>query len=129
MLSFVALGSLWKRPQLERRAAGRQLPAWLEPILRSPVLHFVLGAVSAGLLVLVFLTALIGERSPAVNLAPTFVYVVFWLGVPLLSILLGDVWRVLSPWRAAADAVAYVSARAGGAWRPNAAAPVHVIQL
>ena len=34
------------------------------------------------------------------NFAPTFVYVIFWLGVPLLSILFGNVWRALSPWRA-----------------------------
>ena len=37
------------------------------------------------------------------NFAPTFIYVIFWLGMPLLSVLFGDVWRVLSPWRAIAD--------------------------
>ena len=48
------------------------------------VLHGILGAISAGLLVLIFLTALIGEPSSAQNLSPTFIYVIFWLGlVPL----------------------------------------------
>jgi hypothetical protein len=61
---------------------------------------------------------LLGDDSPTLNLAPTFVYVLFWLGVPLLSVLLGDVWRLLNPWRAAADAVAWLSTRAVGAWRP-----------
>ena len=67
------------------------------------------------LLVLVVAAGLVGEDSPTLSLAPTFVYVLFWLGVPLLSVLLGDVWRVLNPWRAAADAVAYLTARAGEA--------------
>jgi len=50
-------------------------------VLRSRVLHVALGAFSAGLLVLVFLAALIGEPSSATNLAPTFVLVIFWLGL------------------------------------------------
>jgi hypothetical protein len=118
VLSFVALGSLWKRPQLERRAPGRPLPAWLERILRSSALHFVLGAVSAGLLVLVFLTALIGERSPAINLAPTFIYVVFWLGLVPLQVLFGNVWPVLNPWLAIANAVAWLWRKLGQEWTP-----------
>ena len=35
VLSFLALGALWKTPQLERRRAGRPLPAALERFLRS----------------------------------------------------------------------------------------------
>ena len=115
--SFVALGVLWKEPRLER-AREHPLPPGLQRVLLSPVLRVGLGALSVGLFFLVVAAGLVGEDSPTLNLAPTFVYVLFWLGLPLLSVLLGDVWRVLSPWRAAADAVAYVSARAGGAWRP-----------
>ncbi len=120
--SFVALGVLWKEPRLER-ARERPLPPGLQRVLLSPVLRVVLGAISVALLVLVVAAGLVGDDSPTLNLAPTFVYVVFWLGMPLLSVLLGDVWRVLNPWRAAADAVAYLSARAGGAWRPPFAYP------
>ena len=36
VLSFLALGALWKTPQLERRRAGHPLPAGLERFLRSP---------------------------------------------------------------------------------------------
>lgn len=118
MLSFVALGALWKRPQLERRAAGRLLPDGLERFLRSDLLRVVLGLASAGLLVLVFLTALIGEPSSAQNLAPTFVYVIFWLGLVPVQLLLGNVWPVLNPWLAFANGVAWVWARLGRTWAP-----------
>ena len=118
VLSFLALGALWKRPQLEHRAAGRPLPPGLERLLRSRALHAVLGLVSAGLLALVFLTALIGEPSSAQNLAPTFVYVIFWLGLVPVQLLLGNVWPVLNPWLAFANGVAWVWARLGRTWKP-----------
>ena len=118
VFSFVALGALWKRPQLERRAAGRPLPPGLERFLRSRALHVLLGFVSAGLLTLVFLTALIGEPSSAQNLAPTFIYVIFWLGLVPVQLLLGNVWPALNPWLAFANGVAWVWARLGRTWTP-----------
>lgn len=123
VLSFLLLGTLWKRPQLERRSAGRPLPTGLERVLRSPALRILLGAVSAGLLVLVFLAALLGEPSSAVNLAPTFVYVVFWLGIVPLQVLLGNVWPALNPWLAIANGAAWVWRTLGRTWNPVVAYP------
>jgi hypothetical protein len=116
VLSFVALWALWKRPLLARASAGRPLPEGLERVLRSTALRVLAGGASLALLVLVTLAAAIGDTSLDENLAPRFVFVVFWLGVPALSVLLGDVWRVLNPWRAAADAAAWVSERSGLGW-------------
>ena len=118
VLSFLALGTLWKRPQLERRAPGRPLPAGLERVLRSTALRLVVGALSAGLLALVFLTALIGEPSSAVNFAPRFVLVIFWVGLVPVQVLLGNVWPVLNPWLAVADAVAWIWRKLGQEWTP-----------
>lgn len=118
IVSFVALGALWKRPQLARRAAGRPLgPRW-QRLLLGPELRIAAGALSFGLLVLVFAAAAFGDDSFERNLAPTFVWVVFWLGLVPLVILLGNVWSVLNPWRAAADAVAWGAERAGVRWVP-----------
>ena len=38
------------------------------------------------------------------NLAPNFVYVHFWVGLVIVSVLLGDVFRAFNPWRAAGRA-------------------------
>jgi hypothetical protein len=112
VVSFSALGVLWTTPRLNPDHA-RPLPAWAQRILLSPVLRIALGAISFGLLVLVWAAAAFGTEQPGENLAPIFVYVVFWLGVVPLVVLLGNVWSVLDPWRAAADAVAWVARRAG----------------
>jgi hypothetical protein len=119
----VALGALWRKPQLERRAAGRPLPPRLERILRSTTLRIMLGAISASLLVLVFATALVGEPSSAVNFAPTFIYVIFWLGLVPVQVLLGNVWPAINPWLAFANATSWVSERLGWRWTPPLSYP------
>jgi hypothetical protein len=118
ILSFLALGALWKSPQLDRRRVGHPLPVGLERFLRSPILHGVLGAISAGLLVLIFLTALIGEPSSAQNITPTFIYVLFWVGLVPVQVLFGNVWRVLNPWLALANGVEWVWRKLGQDWKP-----------
>ena len=118
VVSFVLLGALWKLPQLEHRAGGARLPGLLQTILLSRVLRVVLGAASVALLVVAFAAALFGTTVELLNFAPTFVYVIFWVGLPVLSITLGNVWLVLSPWRAIADAAVWVLERGGREARP-----------
>jgi hypothetical protein len=116
VVSFVALGMLWRQPLLERPEAGSPLPPSLQRILLSRTLRVGLGGISFVLLALIALTALFGERSPAQNLAPTFVYVLFWVGLVPVVVFVGNVWPLVNPWRAAADAVAWLWSRAGHPW-------------
>ena len=110
VVSFVLLGGSGAGPWRRIRAGGA--PRGLESALLSRALRVLLGAISVGLLALTLASALRNDdRAP--ELAPTFVYVVFWLGLPLLSVLLGDVWRVLSPWRALADVTVWAIERTG----------------
>jgi hypothetical protein len=113
VVSFFALGALWRRPVLEGRARGRPLPATLQRVLLGRELRIVAGSASFALLVLIFLAALVGENSASANLAPSFVYVVFWLGLTAVVVLFGNVWSVLNPWRAAADAAAWTFGKLG----------------
>jgi hypothetical protein len=118
VVSFVALGALWRRPLLESREAGRPLPPWAQRVLLSTTLRVLLGLASVALLAIVLWAAAFGEDSVAVNFAPTFVWVIFWLGLVPVVVLLGNVWSVLSPWKAAADGVAWLWHRLGLAWEP-----------
>jgi hypothetical protein len=113
LISFFALGVLWRQPLLARKSAGRAASPWLSRIVLSSPLRVFVQTLSVLLFVLVFVAALEGNRDPFENLAPTWIYITFWLGVPLLSVLFGNVWSVLSPWRAIADGYVWLRDRLG----------------
>ncbi len=118
VVSFILLGALWRRPVLESHGEGRPLARALSSLLLSRAVRILIQAVSVGLLVLTLATALFGTTIELLNFAPTFVYVIFWLGLPLLSVTLGNVWSVLSPWRAVADALVWILEWGGREARP-----------
>jgi hypothetical protein len=123
ILSFVALALLWRRPVLEGNADGRPLSERWQRLTLWPGWRIILGGASAALLVLVWLAAFVGKPDAGDNLAPTFVFVIFWLGLVPLVVIFGNLWSVLSPWRAIADGVAWVWSKAGRTWEPAAAYP------
>jgi len=91
--SFVALGVLWPRPRLEQPRLRRLLTI-------PPGVRTLCGLVGVALYGAVLYAAFAGTEVPTANLAPTAVYVAFWVGVPVASVLLGDVFALFSPWRA-----------------------------
>ncbi len=126
ILSFVALWVLWKRPVLAERSRGRPLPAALGRLATSPALRVLLGAVGVALLVVVTAAAFAGDTTPNENLAPTFVYVVFWLWLVPVVVLLGNVWRLVNPWLAAADGVARLWEKGAVRWETPFAYPARL---
>jgi hypothetical protein len=123
ILSFVALGVLWRRPVLEGRGEGRPLAERWQRLLLWPGWRIGLGAISAALLVVVWLAAFVGRPDAGDNIAPTFVWVIFWLGLVPLVVVFGNLWSVLSPWKAVADAVAWAWNKTGRPWQPVATYP------
>ncbi len=103
--SFVGLAVLWPKPRLEGEQAERRaftLPAALGPVC---------GAIGIAAFVLVVYAGYAGTQTPTANLAPTVVYVLFWVGLAFLSLLLGDVFRPFNPWRAVGRAVGFLAQR------------------
>lgn len=96
-LSFVALGRLWHGPRLERAVARRvrSMPAAVDVVC---------GTIGVALFVSVVYAGVAGTIDPNTNLAPSFVFIAFWVAPVLLSILFGDVFAAFSPWRAIARA-------------------------
>jgi hypothetical protein len=105
VVSFVALSTMWRTPQLQqqRRRVLVRLPAALEW----------LGClVGVGLFALVLYSGFAGAQVPLANFSVTFIYVIFWVGVPVASVLFGDVFRAFSPWRTCARALTALARRA-----------------
>lgn len=101
LISFVALRILWPRPRLAAAADGRPVPDWVDRVGLG------LLAIARALVLVLFLTTVVsawfGVDSVAANLAPTSFYVVFWVGMQVVSAVVGDVWRRVNPlWMIAA---------------------------
>lgn len=102
VVSFVALPRMWSSPVLERAVPRR--------LVGLPVaVEIALGALGVAAFAEAVVGGLAGVQAPALNLAPTAVFVIFWVGIPVASVLLGDVFSFLNPWRALARAAMWAS--------------------
>ena len=115
VISFAALALLWPRPRL-------QDPPWrpiqgLGRLLGSRVMEVVWGFVGVALLGILIVAGYVGSDLGANNLVPTFIMITFWVGMVVLSVLFGDVFRAVNPWRAIGRATGAVVRRRAGARR------------
>jgi hypothetical protein len=111
IISFVGLAVLWRTPQLQEPHRTRVLRI-------TPVVDAVCGAIGIALFALVVYSGFAGTQTPTANFAPTFIYVTFWVGLVVASVLFGNVFAAFSPWRSAARAVAWVSRRLSSGDQP-----------
>ena len=102
VISFAALAVLWPKPELQEERGKRwfRMPGFVEPLL---------GLIGVAAFVAVVYSGLRGAQDAQDNLAPTVIYVHFWVGMAVVSILFGDVFRALNPWRAIARFIAWVA--------------------
>lgn len=108
LVSFVVLAFAWRTPRLAE-SGWRPLPAFLSDLITNPVTEAIAGLVGVALLVLTIWSGFAGTQVPTKNFAPTFIYVIFWVGLVPASILFGDLFKAFNPWRAVARAVAGVA--------------------
>ena len=43
--------------------------------------------------------AFFGQENPLLNLAPNFIWIIWWLGLSLFIAVFGNIWPLLDPWR------------------------------
>jgi hypothetical protein len=121
LVSFVALALLWPEPKLTQDRF-RPLPGALGRVLGSRALEAVCGAIGVALLALVVVAGLTGTESYLNNIAPTFIFIVFWVGLAFASALFGNLFAAFSPWRAIGRVTGGLVSRARGG-RPIAHRP------
>jgi hypothetical protein len=108
-VSFFALAAFWSRPRFEL-TAGKSLDL-LTRIVDNQLTRALIKL--AGLAALAWLlgAAWFGSSSPALNPAPTWLYVWIWVGIIPLSLLAGPIWRLANPFRTIAGLVRRTSYR------------------
>ena len=111
VVSFAVLTTFWNRPRLEGQAAGdgQSLPDWLQRFVDARATRIGLRALGLVLAVVTVGVAALGPNNSAINPAPTWVYVWFWVGLVPASLLLGPIWRLLNPLRTLSAGLAKLS--------------------
>jgi hypothetical protein len=99
IVSFALLSVAWTEARLQRDD-WRALPGRLPATTVGGVMQIVCGTIGVGLWVLVLYAGFSGTEDPPHNFAVVFLFYTFWLGMVLVSVLLGDVFRAFNPWRA-----------------------------
>ena len=100
ILSFAVVGVF-----IRGERAGSQYPGLnlfgngpLRILLTGPV-TWLLKAASLFLFFLVIATGIFGSERPVNNLTPTFVWIIWWVGMGFVVALLGNLWAVINPWK------------------------------
>jgi hypothetical protein len=116
VVSFVALAVLWPEPRLVG-ARAKPLPRLSRVVLSRPV-DLLCGALGVFLLGLTVWAGLDGSEIATENFAPTFIFVTFWVGLVGASVVFGNVFKAVNPWRALGRTVSWIARTAARAPMP-----------
>ena len=115
--SFVGLAVLWATPRLQQVTERRRLSV-------PRALEVLAGAVGVAAFVFVVYAGFAGTQAPTANIEPTVIYVFFWVGVPFVSVIFGDVFRAVNPWLAVGKATGWLVRRTGAAGEEGGLEPL-----
>ena len=102
-VSFFALAAFWSRPRFDV-STGRSLIV-ITRIVDNRLVRGLLKLAGLAALAILLGAAWFGSSSPALNPAPTWLYVWIWVGIIPLSLLCGPIWRLANPLRTIAGLV------------------------
>ena len=113
-LSFVIFGLFVRRPPAHRDIPQVDLTATpLGRLIASPIVVVALKLVTLGLFAVTIVAGVLGDQNPYRNIAPTLVWIVWWVGFAYVSALVGNVWALINPWRTIFDTANWVCQRLG----------------
>ena len=99
-LSFVVIGMFLKGGSAEYRYPRFNLLSLPGVTLTSRIKALVAQVLSVLLLLLVIATSLFGSDNPLANFSPTFVWIIWWVGMGYIAALFGNLWMLINPWKA-----------------------------
>jgi hypothetical protein len=104
IISFALLSVAWTEARLQKED-WHAMPRWFSRATLNAGTQVVCGLIGVGLFVVVLYAGFRGIEDPTQNFSITFVFYTFWLGMVLISVLFGDVFRAFNPWRAIGRAI------------------------
>ena len=107
-ISFTVLAIAWRSPRYDESTSGRPVPQWLVAVVDSAAFRVALRLVGLVLLGYAAVAAVLGKDLLTNPIFGMF-YVWWWIGLVPLSLLLGPVWKAISPVRTINLAFAKVS--------------------
>ena len=98
-LSFVIVALIFRVPPPVGGRKGIDLLR-LRPvgIVLHPAVIAILQAISVGLFLLILAAGFLGNQDPIQNFAPTFVWIIWWVGLAYVAALVGNPWPTINPW-------------------------------
>jgi hypothetical protein len=108
VVSFTVLALAWRTPRFDPDAGGRPAPAALQRLVDHPAYRVALRVLGMVGLAWFGLAAVFGQNL-LTNPAFGMFYVWWWVGLVPVSVLLGPVWRAISPVRTINSLFAKVS--------------------
>ncbi len=103
-LSFVVFALFVRGAHTPRARHGRDLLATpLGRRLAHPACIWSIRLAALGLFVVTVLAGLVGNQNPYRNIAPTLVWIIWWVGLAYMAAFVGDLWRLINPWSTVFD--------------------------
>ncbi|MFL0283775.1 hypothetical protein ACJH6H_00755 [Mycobacterium sp. SMC-21] len=96
--TFAVVALAWRKPRFDPQTPGRPLPRWVTTAVDAPATRWTVGLLALAFAVWVAVASIVAPAESG-NPLPGVFYVLLWVGIVALSVLLGPVWRVLSPVR------------------------------
>jgi hypothetical protein len=96
--TFAVVAFAWRKPRFDPAKDGRPLPASVTKVVDAPATRCVLALLGLLFAVWVAMAGVFGK--PDDNPLPGVFYVFMWIGLVTASLLLGPVWKAVSPVRA-----------------------------
>ncbi|MEV0032339.1 hypothetical protein [Nocardia sp. NPDC050793] len=98
--SFAVLTFAWREPRLDPDSPGAPLPEFARAVVDSAAVRTLLGGLGLLGALAVLAVGFFGASDSARSPVPGIVYIFVWVGVMVASLVLGPVWKILSPARA-----------------------------